>query len=40
MYIPVWGACLLSAIGGALITFLVAVLAVAVSERNKRKKRG
>lgn len=40
MYIPVWGMCLLSAIGGALVTFIGAVLAVVVSERGKRKNRG
>lgn len=40
MYIPVWGVCLLSAVGGAVVTFLGAVLAVVFSERKKRKNRG
>ena len=40
MYIPVWGVCLLSAVGGAVVTFLGAVLAVVFSEHKKRKNRG
>ena len=40
MYIPVWGMCLLSAIGGALVTFLGAVIAVVISESKKKKNRG
>lgn len=38
MYIPVWGMCLISAIGGALVTFIGAVLAVVVGEHRKKKK--
>lgn len=37
MYIPIWVLCLLSAIGGALLTFLALVAMVIISNRNDEK---
>lgn len=35
MYIPVWGMCLLSFLGGCLLTFLVEVMVVAINSHKK-----
>lgn len=37
MYIPIWVLCLLSVLCGAVVTFLVMVGAVVISNKNNKK---
>lgn len=38
MYVPIWVACLLSAVAGSLITFAGFVIAVIVSQKKQKQK--